>query len=169
MDVYGVARTVLAVREFSATPISKEKIRKILESAHLTGSSMNRQPWHFVVVNNRSTLTELGTLVSSGPYIAQAAFAVVVAIEKSSRFAISDASRAIQSMILTAWSYGIGSNWTGWIGMTQVAPLLKVPENLDVIAVLPFGYPVEIKNRGRKRRKLFSEVVHLEQYGKPFS
>ncbi len=169
MDVFEVARTVLAVREFSSSPVPKEEIRKILQSARLTGSSMNRQPWHFVVVNNRSTLMELGTLVSSGPYTAQAAFAVVVAIEKSSRFAISDASRAIQSMVLTAWSYGIGSNWTGWIGMTQVASLLKVPENLDVIAVLPFGYPLEIKNRGSKRRKPFSEVVHLEQYGRPFS
>ncbi len=43
-------------------------------------------------------------------FIAQAAMAVVVLVERTP-YAISDASRAIQSMVLSAWSAGIGSNW----------------------------------------------------------
>ena len=131
-------------------PHADEMIDKIIESARLTGSSMNRQPWHFIVVQNRDTLRDIGELVTSGPYNAQAAFAVVVAIEKSSPFGVSDASRAIQSMMLTAWSEGIGSNWTGWVGMTNIATLLSIPNSLDVIAVVPFGYP---KKNPYKRNK----------------
>ena len=112
--------TVLAVREFQSKSVPDSVVRRIIESARLTGSSMNGQPWHFVVVQNRDTLVEIGSLVSSGPYNGQAAFAVAVAINKSSVFGISDASRAIQSMVLTAWSEGIGSNWTGWVGMTKL-------------------------------------------------
>mgnify|MGYP003314618507 CR=1 FL=1 len=93
---------------------------------------------------------------------------MIVAIEKSSPFGVSDASRAIQSMVLTAWSEGVGSNWTGWVGMTQVATLLGVPESVDVIAVIPFGYPAYSRTQGKKRRKNLSEIAHQERFGKPF-
>lgn len=167
MKVYEAITTVLAVREFREGLVADEIIDKIIESARLTGSSMNRQPWHFIIVQNRDTLTNIGNLVTSGPYNAQAAFAVVVAIEKSSPFGVSDASRAIQSMMLTAWSEGIGSNWTGWVGMTKIANLLGIPNNLDVIAVVPFGYPKNIRTKGIKNRKPIQEIAHKEQFGQP--
>lgn len=169
MEVYEGVRTLLAVREFKSEPVPDDVLHRIIESARLTGSSMNRQPWHFIVVQNRDTLEQLGTLVSSGKYNAQAAFAVIVIIEKYSPFGLSDASRAIQSMVLTAWSEGVGSNWTGWVGMTQVATLLGVPESLEVIAVMPFGYPVHNRTQGKKRRKKLCEIAHQEKFGQPFS
>ena len=169
MDVYEAVRTMLAVREFESKPVPDRAVLRIVEAARLTASSMNGQPWHFVVVQDRDTLLELGSLVSSGPYNADAAFAVVVAVDKSSPFGVSDASRAIQSMALTAWSEGIGSNWTGWVGMSGVASLLGVPDSLDVIAVVPFGYPARVRAKGRKRRKGLSEVAHRERFGQQFS
>jgi len=170
VEVYEAVRTVLAVREFQSKPVPDSVIHRVIESARLTGSSQNGQPWDFVVVQNRETLVKLGSLVGQwGQYNAQAAFAVAVAIDKSSPFGISDASRAIQSMVLTAWSEGIGSNWTGWVGMTGVASLLGVPENLDVVAVVPFGYPTQVRTRGKKRRKNLSEIAHRERFGQPFS
>ena len=169
MEVYEAVHTVLAVREFQSKPVPDSVVHRIIGSARLTGSSMNGQPWHFVVVQNRDTLVKLGSLVSSGPYNGQAAFAVAVAINKSSVFGISDASRAIQSMVLTAWSEGIGSNWTGWVGMTKVASLLGIPESLDVIAVVPFGYPTQVYTRGKKRRKNLSEIAHRERFGQQFT
>src|SRR5438874_9833361 len=42
-------------------------------------------------------------------YIAQAPLAVAVLVERASRFAIADAGRAVQSMVLTAWQDGVGS------------------------------------------------------------
>ena len=128
---------------------------------------MNGQPWHFIVVENRDTLRQLGALARTGPYIAQAALAIVVAIEKT-RFAVSDASRAIQSMILTGWSEGVGSNWVGFLGLSEVNSLLGIPDDLDVLAVLPFGYPTQAIGRGKKQRKLLSEVAHLGRFGQPF-
>ena len=168
MEVLEAIKTVLAVREFQEREVPHETIKEIIESARLTGSSMNVQPWQFIIIRNRETLSELGSLVTSGPYTAKADFAIVVLIEKSSPYAISDASRAIQSMILTAWSEGIGSNWTGWLGMKEVGSLLGVPESLDIIAVVPFGYPVNKKLKGQKQRKPISEIVHEERFGQPF-
>ena len=167
MEVFEAVRTVLAVRTYQDKPVPPAIIRRIVEAGRLTASSMNRQPWHFIVVENRDTLRQLGGLAPSGPYIAQASLAIVVAIQRT-RFAVSDASRAIQSMILTAWSEGVGSNWVGFLGLNGVNPLLGIPDDLDVLAIVSLGYPTQDIGKGKKQRKPLSEVAHRESFGQPF-
>ena len=149
MEVFEAVRTVLAVRSYQDKPVPPDVVRRIVEAGRLTASSMNGQPWHFIVVENRDTLRQLGALARTGPYIAQAPLAIVVVIEKT-RFAVSDASRAIQSMILTAWSEGVGSNWVGFVGMAEVNALLGIPDDLDVLAIVPFGYPAQARRPGQE-------------------
>jgi len=168
MEVFEAVQTVLAVRQYQDRPVPAETIRRIVEAGRLTGSSMNRQPWHFIVVEERATLRELGALAQTGPYLAQAALAIVVAVEKTP-YAISDGSRAIQSMLLTAWAEGVGSNWVGFAGMGGVSALLAIPAELEVLAVLAFGYPAQEVGRGRKRRKSLAEVAHRGRFGQPFA
>ena len=167
MDAFEAVRTVLAVRSYQDKPIPDAVVQRIVEAGRLTGSGMNRQPWHFIVVRDKNMLRRLGGLASSGPYVAQAPLAIVVATDKT-RFAVSDASRAIQSMLLTAWADGVGSNWVGFGGLDQIKALLDIPAALEVLAVLPFGYPARAVGRGKKQRKALREVAHLERYGRPF-
>lgn len=145
----------------------QESVRRILESGRLTGSSMNGQPWHFVVVQEQATLQEIGRLVRSGPYIAAVPMAIVVVTDRTP-YAVSDASRAIQSMLLTAWADGLGSNWAGFGGLDAVRTLLAIPEQLDVFAILPIGYPVDPVGRGDKQRKALGQIAHRERWGTPF-
>jgi len=168
MDVFEAVRTVLAVRQYKDKPVPADVVRRIVEAGHLTASSINKQPWHFIVVEERDTLQQLGALAKTGPYIAQAALAIVVAIEDT-KFAVSDASRAVQDMILTAWADGVGSNWVGFFGLDQVKPLLGIPDNLNVLAIIPFGYPAHPHSQGKKNRKPLAEVASRGRYGQPFS
>jgi|SRR5690349_5099090 len=164
-EVFHAVRTVLAVREYQDKPIPHEVMRRVAEAAHLTASAGNRQPWHFVVVEDKHTLREIASLVRTGPYIANAAAAVVVAVDKETPKADSDASRAIQDMILVAWAEGVGSNWTGFGGLDGVRQKVGLPENFDVFAVIPFGYPKRKIGLGKKKRKPIDEVVSGERYG----
>jgi nitroreductase len=128
---------------------------------------MNAQPWHFIVIENRDTLRALGQLARTGPYIAQAPLAIVVAIAKTP-LAVSDASRAIQSMLLTGWAKGLGSNWVGFSKLDPIKDLLGIPADLDVLAVLPFGYPSGDIGKGKKQRKPLGEVASRERFGQPY-
>jgi nitroreductase len=166
-EVFEAVRTVLAVREYQDRDVPDNVVRRIVEAAHLTASAGNGQPWHFVVVRDRGSLRELGSLVRTGPYIAGAPAAVVAAYEKGSGVGVSDASRAIQSMILTAWAEGVGSNWTGFGGLDGVARKVGLPDSYEVLAVIPFGYPRRSLGRGRKNRKPLAEVASAERYGTP--
>jgi nitroreductase len=167
MEVFEAIQTVLAVRDYQDTPVPPEVIGRIVEAGRLTGSSRNSQPWHFIVVENRDTLRQLAPLARTGPYIAKAPLAIVVAVEETP-FAVSDASRAIQSMVLAGWAEGVGSNWVGFLGMNEVKSLLGIPENLNLLAILPFGYPAQQLGQGKKERKPLGEVAHRERFGQPF-
>jgi len=98
-----------------------------------------------------------------------APLAIAVAIEKRSPFGVSDASRAVQDMMLTGWAEGLGSNWDGFHGLDEVAKLLAVPADHDVLAIVPFGYPIDAIGRGKKQRKPLNEVVSRERFGQPFA
>src|SRR5215831_14609985 len=86
--VYENVRTVLAVREYQDREIPDDVLARIVEAGHLSASSMNLQPWHFVVVRDRQSLRELGGIVRTGPYVAGSAAAIVVACERDSRFGV---------------------------------------------------------------------------------
>ena len=168
MDTFEAIRTLLAVRRYSDRAIPGDVVRKILEAGRLTGSAMNLQPWHFIVIQDRETLRRLGSIARSGPYTADAPLAIVVAVERTG-YAVSDASRAIQSMLLVAWAEGVGSNWVGFAGgLESVKATLGIPAALDVLAILPFGYPARAIGRGKKDRKPLRAVAHREGYGQPF-
>ncbi len=172
METYQAIRTVLAVRQYADTPVADATVDRIIEAAHLTASSQNKQPWHFVVVRDRERLKQLADLAPSGPYIAQAQLAVVVTILPTPP-AISDASRAIQSMVLAAWSEGVGSNWVsapkdGSERDVALKALLGVPADRHFVAILPFGYPAQAGGKGKKNRKPLGEVASSERFGEPY-
>jgi nitroreductase len=169
METFEAIRTMLAVRSFRDEPIPEDVVREIVEAGRLTASGGNGQPWHFVVVQEKEALRQLGALVRTGPYIAQAPLAVVVATEVNSPSGESDGSRAIQDMILAAWSRGVASNWAGFHRLDAVRATVGLPESMDVLAVVPFGYPAGEVGAGKKKRKPLGEVASRERFGQPFA
>ena len=127
---------------------------------------MNLQPWHFIVIQDRETLRRLGSLARSGPYIAEAPLAIVVAIDKTG-YAVSDASRAIHSMLLVAWSEGVGSNWVGFGGLDKVNTLLRSRPGSTRWPSCRLAIP-PTASAGKKSRKALRAIAHRERYGQPF-
>lgn len=167
MDVQEAIRTMVAVRAYDDRPVPVETVREILEAGRLSASASNGQPWHFIVVEDRKTLRRLGEIAETGPYLAGAPLAIVVAIPHKA-IAASDASRAIQNMLLTAWTEGVGGNWVGFWGLEDARALLAIPDGLDVLAILPFGYPASPVGKGKKRRKPLGEIASRERFGEPY-
>ena len=72
---------------------------------------------------------------------------------------------AIEHMVLAATALGYGTCWIGAFDEEEVKRILKVPERLAVIALLPVGVPDE--NPPPKPRKPFKEIFFRESYGTP--
>ncbi len=164
MDIYSAVRTMLATRQYKNQALPPEVVRKIVQAGRLTGSGSNKQPWHFIVVQDKNTLQQIAQITTTGPYISQAPMAVVVAIPDSP-MAISDGSRAIQDMMLTAWDQGVSSNWVGFMSYDALKPLLGIPDDMKVLGIIPFGYAAEARKGNKKNRKPLGEIASKERYG----
>ena len=167
MDVFACIQSRPAVRSFRTEQIPEDIIKKILHTGRQAHSQRNRQPWRFVIVQNRDTLNQIGALASTGPYIAEAPLAIALVIEGAKNPYI-DATRAAECLMLAAWSEGIGSCWVGGIDRPKIKELLGIPEEAELITVIPFGYPTAEEATKTKVRKRLGKIAFRERYGDPY-
>lgn len=173
MEVYDAVRTRLTVRSFKPDPVPDDVVNKLLEAARLAPSSSNLQPWHFIVIRDRDTLRKIGRIASWGSWTADAPMGVAIAMGDTDRPEL-DAGRALQQMELVAWSEGLGTCFVDLRIEEEnraVKELLRIPEHMALITVLPFGYRHDnVTGRGGKRdRKSLSEIAHSEQFGASYT
>ena len=171
MEVYECIRTRRTVRNFKPDAIPEAVVNKILRAGRWAPSSSNTQPWQFVVIRNRETLKTLGGIAAQGTFIADAPLAIVICMKDAFRPDL-DAGRALQQMELVAWSEGMGTCFVGFREAEQarqVKELLNIPDDVDMITILPFGYREEgFKGQGTPRKPM-SEIVHNERYGEAYT
>lgn len=163
MNVLKAIRTKREVRNYLHKEVPLENILKILEAGRLAQSSKNTQPWHFIVIRNKEKLKKISETTPTGKHIANASFAIALFMENAKLPEI-DGTRAMQNMMLAAWELGIGSCWVANFNEKEVKKILKVPESLKLITVVPFGYPAD-KPKGKKIRKSLEEITHWEYFG----
>jgi len=167
MDIFDYIRSHPAVRKFRPEPIPSAVIKKILQAGQQAHSQRNRQPWRFVVIQDRALLTQIGALASTGPYIADAPMAIALAIEGAKNPYI-DATRAAECLMLAAWGEGIGSCWVGGLDRPQIKELLGIPAEAELVTVIPFGYPTDDEKNQKKVRKRLEKVAFRERYGQKY-
>jgi nitroreductase len=149
-----------SIRNYKSDLVSEEVLNNILEAARLAPSASNRQPWHFIVVEDRDIKSKLGL-----KNWAEAAPIIIVGCsdpEISSKWHIVDTSIAFEHIILAATSYGLGTCWIGSLDFEVVKKVLKIPDHMNVLAVTPLGYINESPEA--KGRKSLSEIVHYEKF-----
>jgi len=169
MDAYDCIITKLEVREFNnQNSVSSEIRLKILESARLTGSSLNTQPWRFIVIQNIENLEKLSKDSTSGKWIAGANFAIIVLTNPYFRFHLIDAGKVVQNMQLAAWNFGVGSALFTGIEEDRIRKDFSIPIDYKPVIVVGFGYPKKkIDGRTKKKNRLtMHELVSFEEYGK---
>jgi nitroreductase len=168
MNIFDGIKTMLAVRNYRRERIPAEVVTRIVEAGRLTGSSRNQQQWDFIVIQEPETLQRLGSLVSTGSFIANAPLAIAIVVPEAAVGYI-DGARAAQDMMLAAWEAGVGSNWVGNTNTREIKELLGVPDDRMIVTIIPFGYPTQPVGKGKKKRKPLAEVAHSEKFGQPFS
>ncbi|MSQ26435.1 MAG: nitroreductase [Dehalococcoidia bacterium] len=168
MGVLETIRARVAVREFLPEAVPEASLRRVLEAGRWTPSQRNRQPWHFIVVEDRERLRQIGALAPSGGYIGGAPLAIAVAAG-GAKPPVFDAARAIENMELAAWEEGLGTCYVGQIDRDAVKALLGIPAEMELITVMPFGFPTPAAKGQTKNRKALAEIAHRERYGAPWS
>ncbi len=163
MEFNDVIKNRRSIRSYKTTPVPREKIMKILEAARIAPSASNRQPWHFIVVQDKATIKKLAKQAW-----AEEAPAMIVGLAdtvESPNWCQNDMGIAIEHMVLTAWNLGLGTCWMGQTGREDlIRELLDVPDHLKPVALITLGEAKEIPDT--KPRKNLDSIVSWEKYGK---
>ena len=162
-------RRTRQVRQFTAELVSDKDLQAILEVARWSGSSMNRQPWTFIVVRERGDLQRLADLAPNAKHVAGAAVAIAIAMGgANAEWDAYDEGRAAERILIAANALGLGAG-IGWAlesNRPQVAQFLGLTPPAFVRTIISLGHPTEAATQpksapGTARRPLKDLVREL--------
>ncbi|MGQ9542634.1 MAG: nitroreductase family protein [Candidatus Bathyarchaeia archaeon] len=162
-----------SVRSFLSKDVSKSQIETIIECATSAPSAGNLQPWEFIIVRSPERRKALARAALNQDFIEEAPVVIVVLADqaRSARvygrrgaelFSIQDTAAAIQNMLLTAYSMGLGTCWVGAFNEDEVSEIVKAHPPLRPVAIIPVGYPRY--HPTPVKRMPPSKVMHEEVY-----
>ncbi len=164
MDAFDCVASKLDVREFARKTVPREVKTRILEGARLTASGINAQHWRFVLIQDPKNIERLAADSTSGRWVANADFAIVVLTNPKFPFHLIDAGRAVQDMQLVAWNFGVASGVYTGVDRAGMTSDFSIPGEFSISMVIGFGYPTR-KLHGKKNRKPITEIAYSERFG----
>ena len=170
MKVFDAICLRRSIRKYKSNPVEKAKLQRILEAGRLSPSAVNKQPWHFIVVTDSSVRESLRASYGQSWFV-NAPIIIVVCADPSrawvrrdgEEFWKVDGAIALQDMILCATEEGLGTCWIGAFSEEPARRVLKIPQNIRIVAMTPLGYPDESKKPVSDRKPL-NEITHYEHW-----
>jgi len=170
MDVFEAIRARKSVRAWQDRPVEPEKLRRVLEAARLAPSARNGQEWRFVVVTDREKRQRLAHEASGERFMGGAPVIIAACAETDGRIMRCgqraypiDVAIAIDHLSLAAVEEGLGTCWIGSFDPSEVRRILGIPDSVEVVELMPLGYPSDPKPVGKSRLP-YDTIVRLEHW-----
>jgi len=151
MEALEAILTRRSVRKYQQRPVPDELVQKLLAAAMSAPSARNSQPWHYVLIDDRSLLEQVPAINPYAEMARQAPLAILIcadpSLEKSPGYWMLDCAAAAQNMLLAAHALGLGAVWCGVYPrqprIEGCQRLLGIPEHVVPHSLIVLGYPAE--------------------------
>lgn len=170
-----------SIREYLDQPVEDAKIQQMLESARWAPSGNNTQPWKFIVVKSDDVREKLAQVSHQQKWMMSAPVFIACVADPQQRSAdqnnlaidensshhelkqvIRDTAIATEHLVLEAENQGLGTCWVAWFMQEEIRPILKIPNDKYVVAIITVGYPAHTP-APTPRRKL-ETMVNYESW-----
>ena len=139
-------------RAFQNKPVEKEKVEVLLQAGMAAPTALNAQPWHFIVIDDRDVLAQLGTASPHTGVLTTAPMAIAVCGNTDKKlptdegvYWIQDVAAATENILLAAHAMGLGATWTGSYPVESrfkiAKAALQLPDNIKSVSIVALGYP----------------------------
>jgi nitroreductase len=142
----------MSVRHYTKDKVTKEQIKQLLQAGMQAPSANNQQPWEFIVVEDRDTLTRLSKASRGAWMLEDAPLAIIVVLQdggKSPHMKPQDCAAAVENILLEAVELGLGAVWIGVYPleerMTYINQALHITRG-TAFAQIAIGHPKEHKD-----------------------
>ncbi len=179
MDLMEAIKGRRSIRKYKPDAIPEEVFRALMEAVRWSPSWANTQCWEVIAVRDSKVKSELATALSKGnpafSSMTEAPLVIVLcgrrgvsgfkrgeATTAKGDWLMFDTGLAMQTLCLIAHSQGLGTVIVGNFDHQRAAEILGVPQNVEVVAITPLGYPA---TEGIvPKRKEVSEFVFGDKY-----
>ncbi len=143
-----------SIRDYTSQKVSKETLETLVRAGMAAPSAMNKQPWQFIIVDDREILDAFGDAIRTSSMAKKAPAAILVCgdMEKAGegwlqQYWIQDCSAVSQNILLAITELGLGGVWTSVYPaedrMEKIARILNLPEHIIPLNIIPLGYPAQ--------------------------
>ena len=157
-----------SIRRYTDKKIPDKTIITLLKAAMNAPSAHNRQPWHFIVVDDRDLLKKVPEYHQYSKMLKNASHAIVVLGDtkiQETEFWIHDCSAASENILIAANALDLGAVWLGVHPnknlISGTKKLFNVPDNVIPLGIISLGYPTETKP---PRENYIPERVHMNKW-----
>jgi nitroreductase len=156
-----------SIRHFLDAPVDRELIITALKAASWAPSGLNNQPWRFAIVWDQGLKEMLGALTRYSATLKSSAVLIPIFLDKEISYDYTKDCQAVgacvQNFLLALHSMDLGAVWIGEIlkNKDQVVEILKLPERLELMAVVAVGHPAH-RNQSSHRQAV-EELILLEK------
>jgi len=185
MDLIEAIKGRRSARKYKPDPVPEETLQKVMEAVRWAPSWHNTQCWEVIVVKDQKVKSELATTLihipKSNPAASSMTEAPIVLILCGRKgvsgyfkgqpqtvkgdWLMFDTGLAMQNLCLAAHALGLGTVVVGRFDHNKVAEILGIPQNVEVVAMTPLGYPAT-EGTAPKRKELSEFVFHDKYPGK---
>ncbi len=173
MGFIEIAKKRYSTRQFLDQPVEKEKILSVLEAGRIAPSAANRQPWIFIVIQDKEKLNGINKTYQKD-WLKKAPVVIVICGDHHQSWIRSDGKDhcdidiaiSVDHMTLAAADIGLGTCWICAFDKKKCAEILNLPDHIEPIVLLPLGYPADkpdLERHGSKRKSL-SKITKWESY-----
>ena len=117
MDLLEGIFTRRSIRKYKEGIVTQDQVNILLKAGMYAPSARNQQPWHFVVIQDKTTLKRLSEVHPYAKMLTEAQLAILVlgdeTLELSNDYWVVDCSAATQNILLAAHGIGLGAVWLG--------------------------------------------------------
>ena len=159
-------RRTKQVRGFTSEPVDRDAVQEILEVARWTGSSMNSQPWQFIVLHDRADLEAVAAAAKYARHVGKAPLAIAIVMPgDDAESEAYDEGRVAERILIAAHALdlGAGIGWAQGDEVAEVGKLLGVDAPAFIRTIVSIGHPSDEARRPRSApgtaRKPLSEIV----------
>jgi len=159
-----------SIRRYTGEKVSVEMLHDLLKAAMYAPSAVNKQPWHFILVQDAATLSDLSGLHPYASMLPKASAAIVVCgdenLANTPAYWPVDCAAATENILLAAHGLGLGAVWLGVYPRPErinaLAEYFHLPVNIHPFSMVSVGYPAEQKTRPERFKP---ERIHYEKWG----
>ena len=153
MELFEAIYTRRSIRRYSPKKIENNLVDKIIYAGMYAPSAVNKQPWHFIVFENKDTRKTITNIHPNAFMLNEADKAILICYDEKLQhdegFGPIDCSAAVQNMLLAAHALNLGACWIGVYPrkerMINIQKIFGLPEHVIPFALIALGYPSEAK------------------------